>query len=119
MDRTGKYVFMANFGSGSVSVIRVKEDGSLGELTSFIQMLDTAWHPFNRSPTPIGSDLRPTIGFVIVSDLGMDKVLVFRFDATSGMLSPPGPPSVSVYPAAVHATSPSIPLANSAINLAR
>src|SRR6202140_3632832 len=30
MDKTGKYVMMANFGSGSVSVIRVREDGSLG-----------------------------------------------------------------------------------------
>src|SRR5207244_23026 len=30
MDKTGKYVMMANFGSGSVSVVRVKEDGSLG-----------------------------------------------------------------------------------------
>src|ERR1700692_302123 len=35
MDKTGKYVMLANFGSGSVSVIRVREDGSLGELTSF------------------------------------------------------------------------------------
>src|SRR6202041_2838841 len=36
-DKTGKYVLMANFGSGSISVIKLKEDGSLGELTSFIQ----------------------------------------------------------------------------------
>ena len=37
IDKTGKYVMMANFGSGSVSVVRVKEDGSLGELSAFIQ----------------------------------------------------------------------------------
>ena len=37
IDKTGKFVMMANFGSGSVSVVRVKEDGSLGELASFIQ----------------------------------------------------------------------------------
>src|SRR3974390_646277 len=29
-DKTGKYVLMANFGSGSISVVRVKEDGLLG-----------------------------------------------------------------------------------------
>src|SRR4029077_1440115 len=31
-------------------------------------------------------------------DLGMDKVLIFRFDAESGKLSPPDPPFASVYP---------------------
>src|SRR6476646_1893522 len=37
IDKAGKFVMMANFGSGSISVVRVKEDGSLGELTAFIQ----------------------------------------------------------------------------------
>jgi len=97
MDRTGKYVFMANFGSGSVSVIRVRTDGSLGELTSFIQnvghsvdrAIQTEPHPHWIGPSP---DNR----FVIVSDLGMDKVLIFRFDAETGVLSPPDPPFASV-----------------------
>ncbi len=44
-DKTGKYVLMANFGSGSVSVIRLKEDGSLGELTSFIQNIGHSVNP--------------------------------------------------------------------------
>ena len=37
MDKTGNFVLMANFGSGSISVVRVNQDGSLGELTAFIQ----------------------------------------------------------------------------------
>jgi len=98
MDRTGKYVFMANFGSGSVSVIRVKEDGSLGELTSFIQNVGHSVAPIQSEPHPHWIGPSPDNRFVIVSDLGMDQVLVFRFDAATGMLSPPGPPSVSVYP---------------------
>jgi 6-phosphogluconolactonase len=98
-DRTGRYVFMANFGSGSVSVIRIKDDGSLGELTSFIQNVG---HSVDRSiqmePHPHWIGPSPDNRFVIVSDLGMDQVQIFHFDAETGKLSPPGPPSVSVYP---------------------
>src|ERR1700756_375132 len=52
IDKTGKYVFMANFGSGSVSVIRIKEDGSLGELTSFIQNVGRSVAPIQSEPHP-------------------------------------------------------------------
>jgi 6-phosphogluconolactonase len=99
MDRTGKYVFMANFGSGSVSVVRIKEDGSLGELAAFIQNVG---HSVDRSiqmePHPHWIGPSPDNRYVIVSDLGLDKVLIFRFDSATGMLSPPDPPSASVYP---------------------
>jgi 6-phosphogluconolactonase len=99
MDRTGRYLFMANFGSGSVSVIRVKEDGSLGELTSFIQDVGHSVDPsIQMEPHPHWIGPSPDNRFVIVSDLGIDKVLIFRFDVATGMLSPPDPPSVSVYP---------------------
>ena len=99
MDRTGRYVFLANFGSGSVSVIRVREDGSLGELTSFIQNVG---HSVDRSiqmePHPHWIGPSPDNRFVVVSDLGMDQVQIFRFDAETRKLSPPGPPFVKVYP---------------------
>ena len=36
--------------------------------------------------------------YVVVSDLGMDKVQIFRFDAETGKLSPPDPPFATVYP---------------------
>ena len=99
MDKTGKFVMMANFGSGSVSVVRVKEDGSLGELASFIQDVGHSVNQFiqmepHTHSIVVSNDNR----YAIVSDLGTDKVLIFRFDANTGMLSPPGPPSVSVYP---------------------
>jgi 6-phosphogluconolactonase len=99
IDKTGKYVLMANFGSGSVSVVRVKEDGSLGELTSFIQNVG---HSVDQSiqtePHPHSILVSPDNRYAIVSDLGLDKVLIFRFDAENGKLSPPEPPFASVYP---------------------
>ncbi|MGA9980886.1 MAG: lactonase family protein [Candidatus Sulfotelmatobacter sp.] len=99
MDKTGKYVMMANFGSGSVSVIRVKGDGSLGELTSFIQDVGSSVDPRIQSePHPHSIVVSPDNRYAIVSDLGLDKVFIFRFDAQTGKLSPPDPPFAKVYP---------------------
>ncbi len=99
MDKAGKFVLMANFGSGSVSVVRVKEDGSLGELASFIQDVGHSVNQFIQTePHPHSILVSPDNRYAIVSDLGTDKVLAFRFDSNTGMLSPPGPPSASVYP---------------------
>jgi 6-phosphogluconolactonase len=98
-DKTGKYVFMANFGSGSVTAIRLKDDGSLGELTSFIQNIGHSVNPaIQTGPHPhsilVSSDNR----YVVVSDLGLDKVQVYRFDEKTGELSPPDPPFATVHP---------------------
>jgi 6-phosphogluconolactonase len=99
IDKTGKFVMMANFGSGSVSVVRVKEDGSLGELTAFIQNVGGSVDPsIQTAPHPHWIGVSPDNRYVVVSDLGMDKVQIFRFDAETGKLSPPDPPFATVYP---------------------
>jgi 6-phosphogluconolactonase len=101
MDKTGQYVLIANFGSGSTSVIRVRNDGSLGELTASMQDVG---HSVNRSiqfePHTHSIVVSPDNRYAIVSDLGTDKVLIFRFDVKTGALSPPDAPFVMVYPGA-------------------
>src|ERR1700736_1150460 len=83
---------MTNFGSGSVSVLRVREDGSLGELTAFIQDVGHSVDPsIQTEPHPHSIVVSPDNRYAIVSDLGLDKVLIFHFDATTGRLSPPDP----------------------------
>lgn len=99
IDKAGKFVMMANFGSGSVSVVRVREDGSLGELTAFIQNVGGSVDPsIQNAPHPHWIGVSPDNRYVVVSDLGMDKVQIFRFDAETGKLSPPDPPFATVYP---------------------
>jgi 6-phosphogluconolactonase len=99
MDNTGKFVFMANFGSGSVTVLRVKEDGSLGEQAAFVQHLGHGLSlPIQSGPHPHTVRISADNKYLVVSDLGIDKVLVYRFDDTTGMLSPLEPPSASVDP---------------------
>ena len=90
---------MANFGSGSVSVIKLKEDGSLGELTSFIQNIGHSVNPaIQTSPHPHSILVSPDNRYVIVSDLGLDKIFIFHFDEKTGELSPPDPPFATVKP---------------------
>ena len=50
--------------------------------------------------------------FAFAADLGLDKVLVYRFDAGKGTLTPNDPPTRSVAPAPARATSPSTPTAS-------
>ena len=99
IDHTGKFVLVSNFGSGSTAVIRVRDDGSLGELTGFIQDVGRSIDPaIQIEPHTHSVVLSPDNHRAIVSDLGTDKVLVFRFDSATGQLSPPDPPFAKVYP---------------------
>jgi len=100
MDKTGKFVLLANFGSGSISVVRVNDDGSLGQQTAFVQHLGHGSPdvPVQSGPHPHTIVVSPDNRYVIVSDLGVDKVFIYRFDANTGMLSPLDPPFTAVEP---------------------
>jgi 6-phosphogluconolactonase len=100
VDKTGKFVLLANFGSGSISVVRVNDDGSLGQQTAFVQHLGHGSPdvPVQSGPHPHTIVVSPDNRYVIVSDLGVDKVFIYRFDETTGMLSPLDPPFAVVEP---------------------
>ncbi len=100
VDKTGKFVLLANFGSGSISVVRVNGDGSLGQQTAFVQHLGhgSPEVPVQSGPHPHTILVSPDNRYVIVSDLGVDKVFVYRFDESTGMLSPLDPPFAAVEP---------------------
>ena len=98
IDKTGKFIFLANFGSGSISVMRVKDDGSLGEQTAFMQHIGRGGSdlPIQSSPHPHSVVVSPDNRYAIASDLGLDKVFIYHFDAETGALSPLDAPSVTV-----------------------
>jgi 6-phosphogluconolactonase len=99
LDTTGKYVMMANFGSGSVTILNVHPDGSLGGMTAFMQHIGHGTDPLIQSvPHPHSIIASPDDRHVIVSDLGQDKVFIYDFDAKTGALSPPTPPFATVAP---------------------
>ncbi len=88
VDKTGKYVLVANYTSGSVAVFPVLEDGRLGEATAFLQHSGRGADPERQEgPHAHSIDLSPDNRFAIVDDLGLDETLVYRFDQSKGTLS--------------------------------
>ncbi|MEO7141962.1 MAG: lactonase family protein, partial [Bryobacteraceae bacterium] len=101
VDNTGKYVFVANYGSGSIAAFPVKDDGGLGDATAFIQHKGSSANPQRQSgPHAHYIHVSPDNRFVIVADLGLDEVLVYRFDASVGTLTPNQFPYAKVDPGA-------------------
>ena len=87
VDATGKNVLAANYGGGSIACLPVKPDGSLGELTTFIQHTGGSVNKQRQEgPHAHGLFLDAANRFAFVPDLGLDKVMVYRFDATRGTL---------------------------------
>jgi len=98
LDKSGRYALLANFGSGSVSVLRIRDDGSLGELTAFMQHTGKGADFRQAGPHPHSIDVSVDNRFAVVADLGLDRLLVYHFEAASGSLGPDDPPFVKVEP---------------------
>jgi 6-phosphogluconolactonase len=88
VDKTGKYVLVANYTGGSVAVFPVLEDGRLGEASAFIQHTGHGADPERQEgPHAHSIDLSFDERFAIVDDLGLDETLVYKFDSAKGSLS--------------------------------
>jgi 6-phosphogluconolactonase len=101
VDPSGKYVLAANYTGGSVIVLPIEKDGSLGEASDFVQHQGSSVNK-NRQEAPHAHsiNLDKAGRFAFAADLGLDKVLVYRFDAKSGKLTPNDPPAAAVDPGA-------------------
>jgi 6-phosphogluconolactonase len=101
VDQRGGNVLVANYGSGSVSVFPIDKEGALGPMSAFIQDHGSGVNP-RRQKGPhahcIVTD--PDDRFAFVCDLGLDKVLVFKFDRSLGRLYANDPPFASSKPGA-------------------
>jgi 6-phosphogluconolactonase len=95
IDKTGHYLMFANFGSSSITIFRIKDDGSVGEQTAFMKHVGSGKDPaFQSKAHPHSIDVSTDNKYAIVSDLGVDKLFIYKFDASTGTLSPDQPPFV-------------------------
>jgi len=93
VDRTGKYVLVANYTGGSVAVFPVLPDGKLGDASAFVQHTGHGTDPKRQEgPHAHSIDLSPDNRFAMVDDLGLDELLVYKFDSAKGSLTPNDPP---------------------------
>jgi len=90
IDASGKFMVVANYATGTVAVLPVRPDGSLGD---YIQLAELKGEPGPHRVEQLSSHphhivFDPSGNFVAVPDKGLDRVFVFRFDHVSGKLSP-------------------------------
>ena len=93
-DRTGKFLFSANYTSGNVVVYPILADGKLGEHTALLTDQGTTGPNKKRQDGPHAHWIKDLGGKVFVADLGLDRVMAYRFDPVKGILGPmpaPGP----------------------------
>jgi 6-phosphogluconolactonase len=101
LDKDGKNLLVANYGSGSVAVLQVAADGKLAEAGSVIQHTGKSVNPERQSgPHAHCVKLDPANRFAFVCDLGLDKIMSYRFDAQQGKLTPNDPAFTAVKPGA-------------------
>jgi len=99
LDKTGRYVLDANYQGGNIAAFAIQPDGSLGDRTAFVQHTGSGVNPQRQSHAFAHSIIAdPSNRFVLVADLGLDKVFVYRFSEKDGSLMPNDPPFVTVKP---------------------
>lgn len=101
VDRTGKFVLVANYTGGNVAVLPIRNDGSLGEATDMKQDQGSSINAERQDgPHAHCIVLDPANRFAYACDLGTDKIMIFRYDGRRGKLIPNTTPWVTVKPGA-------------------
>ncbi|HTM51494.1 MAG TPA: lactonase family protein [Bryobacteraceae bacterium] len=99
VDKTGKSLAVANYGSGSVAVFPVSPDGKLGEASSVIQHKGSSVDQRRqRGPHAHAVVLSGDNRFLFAPDLGLDEVLTYRLDPAKASLTANDPPFAKVAP---------------------
>jgi len=99
LDPSGRYLLVANFLGGSAAVFALRHDGSIGRRTAFIQHVGASLDPHDPKHAHAHSiRFDPSHRFVLLADMGVDKIFVYHLNSETGALTPSDPPFASVAP---------------------
>ncbi len=101
VDRTERALILAHYHSGMVAALPIKPDGTLGAPGSVIQHTGRSTHPTRQEAPHVHSvTLSPDNRFVIVCDLGLDKIFTYALAPATATLTPATTPFVVAAPGA-------------------
>ena len=101
IDHAGKNLLVANYGSGSVSVIPIQSSGGLAKPTGFVQHKGSSLNPRRqKGPHAHSINVSPDNRFAFVADLGIDKIMIYRLDIEKGTITPNSPSFAKLWPGA-------------------
>jgi 6-phosphogluconolactonase len=87
IEATGRYALVANYISGSVSMLPIHHDGTLGEPSDVVAHSGSSVHP-DRQDKPYAHCIvpDPTNTWALSCDLGTDTITVYRMNLAEGRL---------------------------------
>jgi len=101
VDDSGHWLFVANYTGGNVAVLPLDERGVLGPASCVVQHEGSSVNPERQEAAHAHAvTLSPDERFVVVADLGLDQLVVYRLDKQHGRLTPNDPPFVRARPGA-------------------
>jgi 6-phosphogluconolactonase len=99
LDKTNRFVLVANYDGGSVATFQIEPDGSLSHARGFVQHSGNSIDKQRQeAPHAHWISTSPDNRFALVADLGLDDILVYKFDDVQGKLTPNSPPYAQVKP---------------------
>ncbi len=99
VDKSGKILFVSNYGTGSVASFALEPDGKIGEMTGLDQHSGSSVDPQRQQgPHAHAVVLSPDNRFLFVPDLGLDRIHIYQVDQAKRTFKPNNPSFVSVKP---------------------
>ncbi len=101
IDHAGRNVLVANYGSGSASVIPINPDGRLAKPPGSVQHTGSSVNQKRqKGPHAHSINVSTDDRFAFVADLGIDKVMIYRLDVEKGTMVANDPPYAKLKPGA-------------------
>jgi 6-phosphogluconolactonase len=86
-DATGKWLLATNYGTGNAAIYPINSDGSLGEMTDFVQHHGRGPNAARQEASHAHSSIfTPDNRFAIIADLGIDQLVIYQFESSTGKL---------------------------------
>lgn len=99
LDKSRRHLIVANYTSGTVTVLPVAADGRLGPPSAVVRHTGSSVNTQRQAgPHAHCTTFDPAYRLLFACDLGLDKVLAYQLDSAKGTLTPHNPPSASVKP---------------------
>ena len=99
VDRAGRNVLVANYGGGSVAVLPIAKDGTVRPASATVQHTGSSVNKQRQAaPHAHSINVDSANRYAYVADLGIDKVVIYRYDPQAGSLTSNDPPFAEVEP---------------------
>lgn len=98
LDANANTLFAANFGGGEVSAFPIGADGTLAPAGAVHINAGSGPHRRQKNAHAHGVTLDPTQRFLLVPDMGADRIFIHRYDAASRTLFPAEIPALATPP---------------------